>query len=137
MSHRRARVGKEMKQQLAEIISHRVSDPRLAGLMVMEVRPSPDFSFARVFYRTLGDRDEASAALEKARPYIRRCLAEVSRRRVVPQLDFRFDESVDRAARLENLLEDLARVEGRDDSGAEGGTPENDTGDETELEKPK
>jgi len=137
MSHRRARAGKEIRQQLAEIISQRVSDPRLVGLMVMEVRPSADFSFARVFYRTLGDREAAAAALESAAPYIRRCLAEVSRRRVVPQLDFRFDESVDRAFRVEGILDELARVRERREreEGAEDSEPR--AQDLEELEKSK
>jgi ribosome-binding factor A len=134
MSHRRARVGKEMRQELASILSQRVSDPRLAGLMVMEVRPSPDLSFARVFYRTLGDREEVSAALEKAKPYIRRCLAETSRRRVVPQLEFRFDESVDRAARVEDILDELAEARRPEGGAGEDGIPDGDPGDAPEQE---
>jgi len=137
MSHRRARVGKEMRQQLAAIISRRVSDPRLAGLTVMEVRASPDFSFARVFYRTLGDPAEAAAALEKARPYIRRCLAENSRRRVVPQLEFQFDESVDRAARVEDILDELARSRGPEEAQGEGETPVESVASAEESRKPK
>jgi ribosome-binding factor A len=137
MSHRRARVGKDMRQQLAAIIRQRVSDPRLAGLTVMEVRPSPDFSFARVFYRTLGDPAEAATALEKAKPYIRRCLAENSRRRVVPQLEFQFDESVDRAARVEDILDELARAREPEEGQEEAVTPGQGAACATEQRKPK
>ena len=86
MNHRRERVGREFRQRLANILERRVSDPRLRRVTVIEVRSAPDASFARVFYRTLGDREEAAQALDKAKPFIRRCLAEGLRLRRVPEL---------------------------------------------------
>jgi ribosome-binding factor A len=107
MSHRRERIGHDIAHRLARILAERVSDPRLAGLTIVEVRPSPDASYARVFYRTLGDREPAEQALEKAKPFIRRCLAEGLRLRQVPELDFRYDTTADQGARVDAILKEI------------------------------
>ena len=108
MSHRKARIASEMRARLAQVLVERVADPRLAQVSILEVRPAPDLSYARVFFRTLGDRAEAEAALEGAKPFLRRCLVEGMRMRRVPELDFRYDESPERAARVERILGELA-----------------------------
>jgi len=107
VSHRKARAASDIRSRLAAVIRERVRDPRLTGVSILEVRPSPDFSYARVFFRTLGDRADAEAALEHAKPFLRRCLAEGLRTRRVPELDFRYDESPERAAHVEQILEEL------------------------------
>lgn len=108
MSHRKARAASDIRARLAQVIGERVSDPRLAQVTILEVRPAPDFSYARVFFRTLGDRAEAEAALDGARPFLRRCLAEGMRLRRVPELDFRYDESPERAELVEGILDELS-----------------------------
>ncbi len=102
------RVARELRDKLASIIEERVSDPRLRGVSIIEVRPSPDLSYARVFYRTLGDPREAARALGKAKPFLRRCLAENLRLRRVPELDLRHDPTVESAQRIEHLLNEIA-----------------------------
>src|SRR5262245_26127600 len=109
MSHRAARVARDMRDRLAEVVASRVRDPRLATLTLIEVKPAPDLSFARVFYRCADDcRDDAAQALRKATPFLRRCLAETLSLRRVPELDFRFDPTLDSAARVDAILGELA-----------------------------
>ena len=108
MSHRSARLGHELTQRLAQILEHRVSDPRLRGLVIVDVTAAPDASFARVYYRTLGDREQAAQALDKAKPYIRRLLAEELPLRRVPELDFRYDPAADSGARVDEILREIA-----------------------------
>lgn len=109
MSQRRTRVAQELRDRIAQILTREVRDPRLELMTVTGLDISPDLSFARVFYRTLGDREAADRALRKAKPFIRRHLAEGLPLRRVPELDFRWDESADRAERVDRILEDLAR----------------------------
>jgi ribosome-binding factor A len=107
VNHRRARLSHALERRLAEILEHRVSDPRLSTVSVIEVRAAPDASFARVFYRSRGDRDEVEIALEKAKPYIRKRLAEGLSLRRVPELDFRYDPSEESGARVDEILREL------------------------------
>ena len=107
MRHRPERIANELAQRLATILGERVSDPRLRRVTIVEVRAAADASFARVFYRTLDDREELAQVLERAKPFIRRCLAEGLRLRRVPELDFRYDPAADQGARVDAILKEL------------------------------
>ncbi len=121
MKHTRERVASDLRQRLSEIFSLRVSDPRLRDVMIVEVRPSADLSFARVFYRVLGGDADLSGALERAKPFVRRSLAQGLRMRRVPELAFVHDESPDRAERIEALLRETGSGIGPDADAANGG----------------
>lgn len=108
MKHTAQRLGQEIHGRLATILREATGDPRLELVSLTGVEVAPDASFARIFYRTLGDKGEASAALEKAKPYLRRRLAGELRVRRVPELDFKPDDTLDRAAHLEGVLRELA-----------------------------
>jgi ribosome-binding factor A len=107
VKHTQARLAHEIRERIATILRERVGDPRLEGVSINEVRVAPDGSFARVFWGTLGMPASAAEALEKAKPYIRRCLAAELRVRRVPELDFRLDEMLARAQRVEGVLREL------------------------------
>lgn len=108
MSRKSERISHGLQHRLAEILEHRVNDPRLKGLTVVEVKASADGSFARVFYRTLeDDREPAAQALAKAKPYIRRLLAQELPLRRVPELDFRYDPAADSGARVDAILREI------------------------------
>ena len=126
MKYTQRRLAHEIQSRLAAILRERTGDPRLELVSISEVTVAPDASFARIFYRTLGDPGDAKAALDKAKPYLRHCLAGELRVRRVPELDFRMDETPERAERVEGVLRDLARERrgrspGDDGSGSEEG----------------
>jgi ribosome-binding factor A len=117
MNHRQARVAGEIRDRLAEVLTRRVRDPRLELVTITDVEISADLSFARVYYRAVTDPGDAQRALQKAKAFIRRQLAEGLPLRRVPELDFRLDETADRAARLEEVLDELKEErESRKDS---------------------
>jgi ribosome-binding factor A len=107
VSYRRQRAAHGVRDRIAAILGSDVRDPRLQGVGVTAVELAPDSSFARVFYRVLGDRAAAASGLEQAKPFIRRRLAEGIALRRVPELDFRLDESVDRGERIDQILREL------------------------------
>lgn len=117
MSHRHARVEKELRTRIAEVLQLRARDPRLVGVQIVEVRASADFSYARVFFRTPGAAADVLEALQKAKGFVRSKLAAGMKIRRIPELDFRFDESPERAARVYELLEGEEGTE-RDEGGA-------------------
>jgi ribosome-binding factor A len=109
LSYRRQRAAQGVRERIAGILGSDVRDPRLQGVSVTAVEIAPDFSYARVFYRVLGDAEAAARALEQATGFIRRRLAEGIALRRVPELDFRLDESVDRGERIDQILRELDR----------------------------
>lgn len=124
MNHRRERVAQDLRDRLGRILALRVRDPRLRLLTVTDVELSPDFGVARVFYRTPGEPSDAEHALARARPFIRRCLAEGLPLRRVPELDFRIDRSIEHGERVEEILRELEQER----SG--GDTPEGASGED-------
>jgi ribosome-binding factor A len=112
VTHRLERAAQEIRDRLARVLAHRVRDPRLELVTLTDVELSPDFSFARVYYRPMGDPEAAQRALEHAKPFIRRGLAEGLKLRRVPELDFRLDGTPEKAARVEEILEELEHERG-------------------------
>lgn len=116
MAHRRIeRLNAQLRRELAERIRREVRDPRVGSVIVTDVRVTRDLSVARVFVRVPGSpeaQDASLAGLEAAGPYLRRSLGQEMRIRRVPELRFELDESLDRALRIESLLEEVKPEEG-------------------------
>ena len=103
------RVSEEFREILAEEIP-RLKDPRIGFVTVVGVRVTPDLRRARVFYTTMGDeraRRATAAALRSARGHLRKVIGDQVRMKVLPDLEFREDESVETADRIEQLLQQV------------------------------
>jgi ribosome-binding factor A len=115
--HRPDRVGEQIREELSALLSRgAVHDPGIGFITLTRVTVSPDLQMARVFYTTMGDakaRTETAKALDRATPFFRRHIGKVIRLRRVPELDFRFDESVVNQDRIEQILRDLHEEEKR------------------------
>ena len=128
-TQRQLRVGEELRHVLANVFENGVvRDPGLAGVSVTvtEVRAGADRRSATVFVVPLGggDADTMLSALARARPFLRRRIADEVRLKFVPDLIFRLDSSFDEAQRIERLLRDPAVARDLDRP------PEADTGDD-------
>jgi ribosome-binding factor A len=109
MSLRTARVNELLRAELSDLILREVKDPRVGeGLVtITEIRVSPDLRHATVFVSHLGsdeEREHALEGLQRAAPFLHRELVQRLRMRAVPQLVFRFDPSIERGARLSDLI---------------------------------
>ncbi len=106
-SPRKKRVSDLILHQLAELLKREIYDPRLTDISLTAVRLSSDFKQARVFYTVLEQKDRGGvqAALKKAGGYLRHLLADATDLRYVPQLQFVYDESVERGAKISSLID--------------------------------
>jgi ribosome-binding factor A len=110
---RTVRVDELLKQEIARLFLD-LKDPRVGFTTVMDVRTSPDLRHARVYVSVLGDEPEKQAtlaALHGARGYIRARLGEDLTLKYLPELHFELDRTLEQAARIEELLEDLPAEE--------------------------
>jgi len=113
--HRVGRVSEAVKEELSEIIGFEMSDPRLAAVDVTEVHVSPDSRHAHVQVEVSGDerqKEQALAALDKARHYLRSELARRLSLRLVPELHFAANSLSDGAGRVELLLKRAKKKRG-------------------------
>jgi ribosome-binding factor A len=119
---RRERVEELIVREVSDILRREVKDPRIGFVTVTEAEVSPDLRQARVFVSVMGSDEEREAALKglnSAARFIRGQFGKRVAMRVTPELTFRFDTSIDRGARIFELLEQVRR------EGAEG-TPGRD-----------
>ncbi|NLO07487.1 MAG: 30S ribosome-binding factor RbfA [candidate division WS1 bacterium] len=100
-------VGRELQQEIAEIIRTEIDDPRIGFLTITGVDLSPDLRHARVYYSVLGDEQQkldSGRGIRRAARFIRGRLAERLNLRYTPTLRFLIDETPERAQRIEQLL---------------------------------
>ena len=109
LSQRQLRVGELVRHVIAEILQRgEVHDPALEGMVltVPEVRMSPDLRLATAYVMPLGGQgsDEALAALERNRKFLRGEVAHRVNLRFSPDLRFRLDTSFEESERVDALL---------------------------------
>lgn len=107
------RVGEAVREEVAAFLARDAKDPRLTGLVtVTAVEMARDLRHATVYVSVLGD-DAAKAstvdALAGMAPHLRGRVGRALRLQFAPELTFRLDQSVQRAARIETLLAQIKR----------------------------
>ncbi|HZD80948.1 MAG TPA: 30S ribosome-binding factor RbfA [Actinomycetota bacterium] len=106
MGGRPDRVSEEFREILAEEIP-RLKDPRIGFVTVTHVRIRPDLRRARVFYTVMGDqagRRATAAGLRSARAHLRQVVGSQVRMKVLPELEFEEDDTIETAERIDELL---------------------------------
>ena len=106
---RTERIADQIQRELADLIRQEVKDPRVGFVTLTAVEVSRDYSHAKVFFTTLGGAEEharTGEGLGRAAGYLRSQLAHRLRTRTVPELQFVFDESVERGIRVSKLIEE-------------------------------
>src|SRR5918997_1406874 len=106
-SDRMRRVDEAMREVLSGAITSELKDPRVGFVTVTAVETSPDLRHARVYVSVLGDagvRRRSLDGLGSAHGYLQRRVAAELRLKHTPTLDFRYDDTADRAQRVERLL---------------------------------
>ena len=99
------RAAEELRGKIATVLLTEISDPRLESVTVTGVEVSTDRAFADVWVSAPADRyDEVMKGLESAKGRIRSLVARSLGWRVVPELRFHIDETVDEAAKIATIL---------------------------------
>ncbi len=111
------RVNKELAKQITKIIAEDVKDPRLgrAIIGVTKVYTTPDLKYAKVYlsiYAQSGEEiQEAYFTVCRSKTFIRNKLKELMNVRLLPELNFLIDDSVDYSIKIEGLLQQIKESE--------------------------
>ena len=108
-NNRRAdRVGEAIREEVATFLTDSVKDPRIVGFVtVTGVELTNDLRHAKVFVSVMGSDSEKEATfqgLDSTASHLRSRVGRALKLRVAPEIQFREDDSVARAARIESLL---------------------------------
>jgi ribosome-binding factor A len=108
------RVADQIRGELAQLLAREVHDPGVGFVTITRVHVSADIQQARVFYTSLGPtgkddqaRRNTERALSRALPFLRRRLGSRLGLKRVPELEFRYDESIAGQDRVEQLLNEI------------------------------
>jgi len=100
------------------LVTGQISDPRLADIFITEVTVDRELSFANVFVSALSGIDTSQDILEglqHASGFLRSILAKRIELRTFPQLRFFWDETPEKAEKMERLIDSLFREEWNDE----------------------
>jgi ribosome-binding factor A len=114
MAHRVERAQATIAEEISLIVLNELKDPRVERVTITGAKLSKDLRNATIFFSVLGEEEEVKQAqlgLEKASGFIRHRLGEKIRMRSIPELLFRFDDSITRSARITELLEQAKHQE--------------------------
>ena len=100
------RVDEAMREVLSDAVQA-LKDPRIGFVTVTAVDTSPDLRHANVWVSVLGDESQRRLTLDglaSAHGLLQRAVASQLRLKNTPQLAFQYDDTAERADRLERLL---------------------------------
>ena len=112
MTRRIERVNNLIRQEISELLQRQVKDPRLGSFVaITEVLTSPDLKYAKVFITRIGSEQEKKETLNglaAASGFFRRELARRLRLRRIPELNFQWDDSIERGVHLLQLIDQVS-----------------------------
>ncbi len=109
------RVAELVQRELAQLLETEVSDPRLALVTVTSVEMSRDLRHAVVYVTCMrrpelgAEREDVLRALTRAGGFLRRQLSHNLTLKTVPDLQFRYDTSIERGIALSKLIDQATR----------------------------
>ena len=107
---RMRRVDEAIRQVIGDAMAGELKDPRVGFVTVTDVRTSADLSHARVYVSVLGDEQQRRASLEglrSAHGFLQGRLAAELHLKRTPTLEFSYDDTTDRALRVDALLAEI------------------------------
>jgi ribosome-binding factor A len=115
-SGRMRRVDEAIRQVIGDAVAGDLKDPRVGFVTVTDVRTSPDLSHARVYVSVLGadggtsladERETTLDGLNSAHGFLQARIAGQLHLKRTPTLEFVYDDTTDRAMRVEELIEEI------------------------------
>jgi ribosome-binding factor A len=111
------KVASFIKEEVSQILMYELDDPVFKNFIsITDVKVSGDLRRAQIFFRVFqGDPEEVKQALDKAKGYIRKLLAERMNIRFVPEISFEVDRSFEEEQRLAELFRRIKKEEGNEE----------------------
>lgn len=107
---RSARVADAIRQELAVLLLSKVRNPKLGEVHISRVEVTDDLKIARIYFTLLAGKSRAAAAekaLIQARGFMRSHIARTLNLRYTPELQFRYDDTVEKVAQVESLFQEI------------------------------
>lgn len=109
LSHKQARVASDIARVISEILFTEAKDDILKSITITGCKVSRDLSYAKVYFTSLSKLDKKTLVKEvnEASSFIRGELAERVELRHTPILEFVYDDSIEYAENIENIIKEI------------------------------
>lgn len=112
---RALRVSQQIKRELADLLHRNLKDERIAGIVsITDVECSHDCRSARIFVSVFGEESARTGTLEALKEQSGFIRGELGRRlglRFAPEISFKLDDSLERGAKVSQLIAKISRGE--------------------------
>jgi len=112
---RMRRVDEAIRQVIGDAVTVELKDPRVGFVTVTDVRTSADLRHARVYVSVLGDDEQREATmtgLRSAHGFLQGKVASELHLKRTPNLELYYDDTTDRALRVDELIEEIGGGQG-------------------------
>lgn len=114
-STRNARIAEEIRKEISDIISNKLKDPRVSGMIsITKTSLTKDMRYAKVYISVLGndeDKNQVLAGLRNASGFIRKEIGQRIKIRYTPEIIFEIDNSIEYGMRISNILKEISKKE--------------------------
>ena len=111
------RVAAQFQRELADLLRTEIKDSHLGMVTLSDVEVTRDMSLIKAYVSFLGTAQtpqQCVKALNQHAPQLRRALSGRVRMRVMPELRFLYDDSIERGSRMDQLLSNLPELRSQD-----------------------
>ena len=109
---RKDRLASEIVRQTGQILLQELRDPRLGFVTVTRAKVSDDYKHAKIFVSVLGPKKQKKlslSGLKSAQGFVQRELARRIQMRSFPVIAFELDESIEKAFKVTQLIDQVSK----------------------------
>lgn len=103
------RIAEEIKKVISEMIQNELKDPRVKGLIsITKVMLTKDLKFCKIYVSVMGaDKEEVLQGIKSGAGYMRKELGNRVQIRILPELQFVIDDSIEYGAHIDKVIRDI------------------------------
>ena len=114
------RIEEELKKEISNIISNKLKNPDVSGLIsVTKVKVTTDLKFAKTYVSILNAKNTKGTlrGLKQSAGFIRSEIAKSVNLRNTPEIIFELDDSIEYGAKIDSILKDIMKNVKQDNEG--------------------
>lgn len=103
------RIAEEIKKVISDMIQNELKDPRVKGLIsVTKTLITKDLKYCKIYISVLGaDKNEVLEGIKSGAGYMRKELGNRIEIRILPELNFILDDSLEYGAHIDQVIKDI------------------------------
>lgn len=122
MSIRSEKVAEEIRHQIADVLKKELGGLDLGLVTVTKVRVSPDLKYSKIYLSFIGNKEPGEKCIDKInfrKKQIRMGLSRKLSLRFMPEISFFYDDTVEYANRIEELIKEIHKDDDKKASGTD------------------